>query len=115
MSNTYITNECKINANFKVEIASDIGNKNCGDDTWLIAAPGVSGDYAGKTIVYLSTNGDPVIIGTWGDDDENVWSIFDEESAEDGDNTAEFLLINYSIDCAADIEELLASACKWTR
>lgn len=114
MKSTYhITNECAVNKNFATQIAADLAGRS-DDQTFLYAAPAIGDkDYCGKTVVYLSTNGDPVFIGTWAEN-ENVWCILDDESADDATedypNTAVYLKNAYGIESYSDIEALMSKA-----
>jgi len=106
----YITNDCAVNHDFARQLTRSGENDQA---TFINAAPGLGKDYSGKTVVYLSTNGDPTALGTW-EDGENIWSILDEESAEDATedypNTAGFLASEYGIESLSDFESLLMVA-----
>lgn len=109
-SKYYITNEIAVNYNFSTELSRTHEDRH-DDNTFLMAAPIVEGLPECGTAVYLSTNGDPVLIGVWNEDNDNTWTILDDESAEDSTgeypNTAGYLDEYYNIDSYTDIEALM--------
>lgn len=112
-SKYYITNEIAVHYNFTTELSRTNEDRQ-DDNTFLMAAPILEGLPECGTAVYLSTNGDPVLIGVWNADNENTWSIFDDESAEDSTeeypNTAGYMDEHYNIDHPDDIESLMVKA-----
>lgn len=105
----YITNQIAVNYDFRVQLART-NEDRADDDTSLMAAPIIEGLPESGAAVYLSTNGDPVLIGTW-INGENVWSIWDEESAEDSTedhpNNAGYMRDYYGIAGYDEIETLM--------
>jgi hypothetical protein len=99
----HIDNHTQVNKNFAVLLAiskKDLNNPCNDSQTLLYAAPGLGERNEGQTIIYLSTESDPILIATFGKTNNCIWSIFDEQEAK-------YLIDFFNIRDASDIEKLL--------